>query len=254
MWLYSLFNEYWNLYHKVTFDGINKLIIINSDENLIDVQRDIYSAWKEWLLYDNNARYLQAIDTVGGEPTVAGQRLDVTYFLINGWKIKPFSGSYTLNIIGNIFDLDGENIIVPADIITGQPNNININTNTSVIVRRVDGGSGDVNLDEINSKLDNQSIQLVSIENRLFTIENRISTLENNTSDILNILSNPLEVILPPNESDKLNEILNKIDELWKIHGLSPDTLIVNQTSRKVSDIEQIFTKSGDDVLVNRTP
>jgi hypothetical protein len=148
---YYGFWEYWNLYHKVTFDGENKIILINDGELVLDVQRDIYSAWKEWSLYERNAQYIPALNTVGGEPTVAGQRLDVTYFLINGWKIKPFPGSYSLNIIGNLFDIDGGDIKIPADILGGIANNISINTNTSVIVRQVSGGSvseGGLTVDE----------------------------------------------------------------------------------------------------------
>ena len=33
---------------KVTFDGPNKLILINHGEVSIDVKEDIYSGWKEW--------------------------------------------------------------------------------------------------------------------------------------------------------------------------------------------------------------
>jgi hypothetical protein len=38
--------DYWKLYHKVTFDGARRLILINTGEVLLDVQKDIYSAWK----------------------------------------------------------------------------------------------------------------------------------------------------------------------------------------------------------------
>lgn len=140
MWTtnYYGFWDYWELRHKVTFDGPNKIIIVNDDVTSIDVQRDIYSAWKEWVQYEENSKYLQAITAVGGEPTIENQKLDVTFFLINGWKIKPYSGNYTLNIIGNLFDVDGGEIKIPADVIEGISNNITINTNTSVIVRQVE--------------------------------------------------------------------------------------------------------------------
>ena len=39
----------WENPQKVTFDGINKHIIINPGETQIDVQVDLYSAWKEWV-------------------------------------------------------------------------------------------------------------------------------------------------------------------------------------------------------------
>ena len=39
---YYGFWDYWNLYHKVTFDGINKLILINDGETELDFQIDVY--------------------------------------------------------------------------------------------------------------------------------------------------------------------------------------------------------------------
>ena len=91
--------EYWNLRHKVTFDGINKLILINEGETELDIQQDLYSDWKEWVRTETNLKYFPPFNTVGGEPTIAGQRLDVTYFLINGWKLKPYQGTYDLNLM-----------------------------------------------------------------------------------------------------------------------------------------------------------
>jgi hypothetical protein len=166
--------------------------------------------------------------------------------LINGWKLKPYSGSYSLSIIGNIFDVDGGAIFTPADNLIGVQNNININTNTSVIVRKIsDSGGSDVDLTEINQKLDNQNAKLVSIENRIISIQST-------NSDILSILSNPIDVNISQPQMNVIEEILLKVTEMWKIHGLSNDPITVNQNERKVSTIEQTFTKSGDDVIVNR--
>lgn len=228
--LYYGYWDYWNLYHKVTFDGINKLILINEGVTDIDVQRDIYSAWKEWSLLETNTRYLQALDTVGGEPTVAGQRLDVTYFLINGWKLKPYPGTYNLNIVGNIFDVNGGDIKVPADIIRNTPNNITINLNTSVIVRQVDstgGGTGEYDQDfaDINT-------QLVTIDNRLISIQST--------------LSQPIDAQLVSPQSDILTELQLKINEIWKLHGLDiTNPLLVTQTSRTAGSITQTILTTG---------
>lgn len=38
------FWDYWELRHKVTFDGVNKLIEVNPGVTSLDVQRDLYSA------------------------------------------------------------------------------------------------------------------------------------------------------------------------------------------------------------------
>jgi hypothetical protein len=50
-----------------------------------------------------------------------------------------------------------------------------------------------------------------------------------------------------------VNQNLEKTDELWKLHGLDPDNeLTVDQNGRSVDDIEQVFTKVGDQLKVNR--
>lgn len=229
--------EYWQLYHKVTFDGVNRLILINDGVTSIDVQRDIYSSWKEWSQLETNLKYLKAIDTVGGEPTVAGQRLDVTYFLINGWKIKPYSGTYDLTITGNIFSVDGSSIKVPADIISATvANNLTLNLNTSVIVRQLSAtstsGSGGLETDERTA---------------LFNIEDRVIAIQN-------ILSAPITASLIPTQEQALMDIQSKITELWKIHGLDSDNpMVVTKDGRVVDDITQTFLKPNDDtVIVNR--
>ena len=236
---YYNFWDYWQLYHKVTFDGVRRLIIINPGETEIDVQRDIYSAWKEWSLLEQNTKYLQALNTVGGEPTVGDQSLDTTFFLINGWRIKPQPGSYTLNLIGNIFEVDGQEIFVPADVNPFFPNNININTNTSVIVRRinVDTGEGGEGLTPEEKE------SLFNIENRVIEIENIVSNTD----------TSPLTATLVESEEEKLNDIYEKVRELWKIHGLdSTNPMTVNKQGRDVADIKQIFEKIGDDIKVTR--
>jgi len=262
--------DYWNLYHKVTFDGINKLIIVNNGVTQLDVKRDVYSSWKEWVFLEQNSQYERALETVGGEPTVAGQFLDVTYFLVNGWKIKPYSGSYTLNIIGNIFDIDGGQIKVDADINPLFPNNISINTNTSVIVRQVSsggsGGSGDntevlEELDIISGKLDVHTTQLNSqstaLSNQSTALNNQSATLvtiNNRLISIESILAQPVLAELIPTQTSILLELQEKINELHKIHGLQSATpLVVNKQTRTAGDITQDININGEEVTVTRT-
>lgn len=90
------FWEFWAPYNpsegvfgqqKVTFDGDNRYIIINPEETSIFVKPDIYSAWKEWTCVRENARYLPAFTTTGGDPVGGGLFTGDVYFLTNGWKI-----------------------------------------------------------------------------------------------------------------------------------------------------------------------
>jgi hypothetical protein len=184
MWTSTYYNfwDYWELRHKVTFDGPNKLILVNEGETSLDIQTEVYSDWKEWVLLEDNLKYFPPLNTVGGEPTIGAERLDVTYFLINGWRIKPYPGSYNLNLVGNIFDVDGGNIQVPADINPLFPNNITVNINTSVIVRQLtttgSGGGGTLDPDSIVSAslFGAQETALYNIENRVIAIQSALTT------------------------------------------------------------------------------
>jgi hypothetical protein len=268
--LYYGFWDYWELRHKVTFDGPNKLILINEGVTDLDAQTELYSDWKEWTLLENNLKYLSAFNTVGGEPTVAGQRLDVTYFLINGWKLKPYPGSYDLNIVGNIFDVDGGSIKVASDINPEIDNNISINLNTSVIVRQVDSGTSTsgsgltvaenaalFNIEDrviiIESLLQapisaslvgSQLIQLTNIESLATSQSLQITSLvETNTTQSLQLTS---LVQTNYSQSLQLSELQNKLFEVWQLHGLDITfPLTVNQTSRTFGDVDQTISTTG---------
>ena len=95
--------DYWLLYLKVSFDGVTKLITVNSNEAVIDVQEDLYSAWKRWIQTRDNLKYINAMRTVGGDPTTAGEFLGATFFVTNGWRIVLTNAT---TIEGNIFSDD----------------------------------------------------------------------------------------------------------------------------------------------------
>lgn len=226
--------EYWELNHNVTFDGINKLILINDGVTSLNVQRDIYSSWKEWAKLEQNLKYLPAITTVGGEPTVAGEKLDVTYFLINGWKLKPYPGSYDLTLVGNIFDVNGGSIKVAADVLSPfAPNNITINTNTSVIVRQItpSGSSGGLTPAE--------SASLVNIENTVLSIQST--------------LASPVTASLISSQEQILTDLQSKIQDIWRLQGLDINIpLTVSPTQRAVGDITQSISVSGNTYTAQR--
>ena len=95
--------DYWLLFLKVSFDGVTKLITVNSNESVIDVQEDLYSAWKRWIQTRDNLKYIAAMRTVGGDPTVGGEFLGATFFVTNGWRIVLTNAT---TIEGNIFSDD----------------------------------------------------------------------------------------------------------------------------------------------------
>jgi len=101
----------------VTFDPVN-LRIVEIDaagDNELDAV-EIYSEWKDWLLSDGaNMGYPPAFRVVGGDPTSATQSLGITYFLQNGWKIRPAESDHKFTIVGNMrSDPATESVFVAA--------------------------------------------------------------------------------------------------------------------------------------------
>ena len=104
---------------NVVFDGANLLIKVNSGITILDVQVDLYSDWKEWIREADNSKFLPALRTIGGDPTIGEKKVAPYFFLTNGWKIKPYSWNHTLNLTGNLFvdnpETYGSNIVVSPD-------------------------------------------------------------------------------------------------------------------------------------------
>jgi hypothetical protein len=103
-----------------TFDGNNKIINLNTGVTLFTMD-SLYSDWKRWVATSDNSKFLPAFRYVGGDPTIPGQSLGTTYFLLNGWKIRPYNADHTLIVEGNIFTDDqssafmhtiGDNMVV----------------------------------------------------------------------------------------------------------------------------------------------
>ena len=97
---------------KVTFDGDNKLIIVNNGETSLRVDVDIYSDWKKWLLQSDNIKYPIALSAIGGDPIGGERYLGSTFFLENGWKLRPFEGNHSLTVTGNLYTRDGSSPFV----------------------------------------------------------------------------------------------------------------------------------------------
>lgn len=121
---------------KVTFDGIHRLILINPGETEIDVQVDVYSAWKEWQLqeHNDNTKFAPAFRIVGGDPIGPGRSLGVTYFLANNWRMRTWEGDHRLVVKGNLYTEEGEPPFVP----TINPHVITIESTVSNLVDRIE--------------------------------------------------------------------------------------------------------------------
>lgn len=88
IYIHAAFAADWQLYHKVTFDGIAKQIIVNEGVTALDIRADVYSAWIEWqaMTGRGNTRFFRAMRYTGLDIIPGGFSGD-SYFLINGWKL-----------------------------------------------------------------------------------------------------------------------------------------------------------------------
>jgi hypothetical protein len=105
--LSAVSQDLWLLYQKVTFDGENKLIIINEGVTEIDIETDVYSAWKLWTQERDHLKWISAMRSTGGDPLPGGSFLGATFFLVNGWKIYVKEGPANISVTGNIYSEDG---------------------------------------------------------------------------------------------------------------------------------------------------
>lgn len=91
-----------------TFDGPSKRINLSAGTTTMSV-RDVWSRWVDWAALSDNAKYLPAFVTVGGDDIDpgAGTTIPIYAFLLNGWKIIPQEANHTLNVTDGILLVDG---------------------------------------------------------------------------------------------------------------------------------------------------
>ena len=128
----------------VIFNGASRVMQLSPGTTEVDVKRDIYTAWKTWVLEDNNAGFQPAISAIGGDPISDVISLGTTFFLENGWKVRPYEGNHFLTVSGNLFTRDGTSPFIP----TLGAYNVSISLNRSNLIDTVatggsSGGSND---------------------------------------------------------------------------------------------------------------
>lgn len=90
-----------------TFDGDN-LHITLPNIGSFDTEKNIYSAWKEWIRQGDNAKYPLAFETTGGDAVGGGQFVAPYFFCRNdlGWRIKMPEADGEIVVAGNLFPRD----------------------------------------------------------------------------------------------------------------------------------------------------
>ena len=92
--------------NEYAFDGENRVINLTAGTIFVSV-RDLWSRWVDWFITDDNSKYPPAMRFVGGDALPGDKELGLTYFMLNDWKLRPYSGDHTLNIDGNLYSADG---------------------------------------------------------------------------------------------------------------------------------------------------
>lgn len=191
-------DDLWQLYHKVTFDGINKQIIVNDGELDIDVQVDLYSDWKEWSLQRDHLKYLPAMRSVGGDPTVAGAFLGATFFTINDWQIVISDSTV---FTGNLFSDDFESPFITvegAKVARSQFSNlvdsVQINSDDLITAGIATTTSIDNQTTTLETDITNQTSSLTN------TINTQTTTLQNDIAAVSGAL--PQNVITELNNTN----------------------------------------------------
>lgn len=109
---------------NVVFDGSAQRIIVaygpGEASAIVDV-KDVYSRWKDWIATGDNAKYLQAMSSIGGESLGGGEFAGATFFLLNGWTVapQPTQSVSSLNLVGNLFPFPDSNPTLDYGLVTG---------------------------------------------------------------------------------------------------------------------------------------
>ncbi len=190
----------------VTFNGNSKLIIVDDNVTTLDVQI-MYSDWKEWVRLSDNSKYLPAFSVIGGEPIGGGVFIDASYFLLNGWRIRPYEGNHKLDVIGNIYTFEeGEDPFVN----TLGNYRVTINVRLSARATKVISGSGVTTQDKndiiagivptLSTKVDNVSSNVSIMWEEVQDISNvtsNVLVMENNVMSNVQVIKNDVQVIKP---------------------------------------------------------
>jgi hypothetical protein len=200
--------EFWGAYNpiaetfgqqKVTIDGENRLIYVNPGESTVSVKDDIYSAWKEWIQVRNNAQFLDALRTTGGDPVGGGLFAGDIYFTVNDWKIVIQEQVVVNGIIYDNVPGVSPFIVQPGGGVRNVVSNLAYAYNIT--------GVTPPTVQEIRQEMDSNSSKLIDIKTKVDTLNNAPTVVQIRTEIDSN--STKLQQI-----SDKQDEALTKGDFL----------------------------------------
>lgn len=90
------------------FDPVDKRIVLTTTAVTAS---EIWSRWVDWVVTDDNGKYLPALSQVGGDVLGSSLSIPIYIFLLNGWRVRPMESNHQLIITGNLF-VDGGGVPV----------------------------------------------------------------------------------------------------------------------------------------------
>lgn len=123
----------------ITAKAPDLVIVLESGVTEVSIE-DIYSAWKEWVILSDNAKWPFAFRVVGGDPLTATLNAGSYFFLQNqnGWRIRPPEEDIQVLITGNFYR---EDISLPSVVPTIGDFNTVVESEKSSLTQVV-GGAG----------------------------------------------------------------------------------------------------------------
>lgn len=216
-----------------TFDGPNKLIILSLGTTDVDM-RDLYSRYKEWVLVGDNAKYLLALSYIGADPVPGGQ-LGTTFFLENGWKIRPFEGDHTLVISGNLYSRDGSDTVINT---IGSYNVRVISVISTLVETVVTGGGGGLTAPQVRDAVWNANLSVYGAG----TAGERVDSIPDSVENANAVWAHMTGIV-----------IAARMAEAWGRLGLDPaKPLVTGQTHITFGDIVMALTEGAGETTVTR--
>lgn len=84
-----------------SFDGTAKIVSLTAGTTDFSVA-DLWSRWVDWIAAGNQ-QYQLAMRLVGGDAISVTKKLGVTFFMVNGWRIRPQEANHRLAVNGNLY-------------------------------------------------------------------------------------------------------------------------------------------------------
>ena len=256
-----------------TFDGTNKLIILSPGTTVLSVQ-DMYSRWVDWLSLSDNSKYLPAFRTVGGDIISDTSNVGITYFITNGWKIRPHEANHRLQVSGNLYtDPAGEspftntlgnyNVLIELSV-SNIVDLVKVNTGGIGTIEQVKDavwGATDLSLYGANSA--GQKLNAVGASADPWNTDLSTYTTEGTAGYIINNIPQAVRTELTP-ELTRVMQIPTTgssltpkqetmLLEMYELLGLDPTKpLMVTTTSRSAGSINQSIVADPTYTIVTR--